>query len=172
MSNRLEILQKSLEKKQELFDSKLDSHIADVKSANGQPLGDKRNGPSTIRRWERQMDTLRGIDQSIKTTKRAIEKEEYKIAVVADMRDKLPAAIIEMVERGELNQWRKHPNSFFVPGVDRARIVWDIKRRFIGQRYFAEVTDMEQRKKFAEVFNALCRALNNQPKDKIEGSES
>lgn len=39
-SKRLEILKRSLEKKQSEFDNKLNSHISDVKRANGQPMND------------------------------------------------------------------------------------------------------------------------------------
>ena len=54
MSNRLEILKNSLEKKEQQLEKRFDDHFADVKRANGQPLNDKRNGQATMNRWERQ----------------------------------------------------------------------------------------------------------------------
>ena len=48
--SRLDILKASLEKKQAKFNRKLNEHFSDVKSANGQPLNDKRNGYSTMKR--------------------------------------------------------------------------------------------------------------------------
>lgn len=53
--SRLDILKASLEKKQAKFNRKLNEYFSDVKSANGQPLNDKRNGYSTMKRWDRQM---------------------------------------------------------------------------------------------------------------------
>lgn len=82
MSKRLEILQGSLAKKTALFDQKLQAHMDDVKSANGQPLNDKRNGGKTLGRWDRQNDSLRTLNESIEATKAAIEREKTKIAMV------------------------------------------------------------------------------------------
>ena len=62
-SARLKMLEQSLKKKEDAFDSKLNSHIDDVKSANGQPLNDKSNGSNTQRRWERQNDALRNLKE-------------------------------------------------------------------------------------------------------------
>ena len=56
--SRLDILKASLEKKQAEFNRKLNEHFADVKRTNGQPLNDKRNGYSTMKRWDRQNDAL------------------------------------------------------------------------------------------------------------------
>ena len=76
---RLEILENSLIKKQEKFDTKLSEHFADVKSANGQPLNDKRNGHVTLNRWEKQNASLLNCEKEIEKTKEAIEKEKRKI---------------------------------------------------------------------------------------------
>lgn len=46
-SRRMKILQQSLAKKQAAFDQRLQNHFDDVRSANGQPLNDKRT-PSWI----------------------------------------------------------------------------------------------------------------------------
>ena len=53
-SKRMEVLQRSLEKKQTKFDRQLQKHVDDVRGANGQPLNDKRNGRATLNRWEKQ----------------------------------------------------------------------------------------------------------------------
>ena len=64
-SRRMKILQQSLVKKQAAFDQRLQNHFDDVRSANGQPLNDKRNGQATLNRWERQNDGLRTADKEI-----------------------------------------------------------------------------------------------------------
>ena len=51
--SRLDTLKASLAKKEEKFNRMLDTHIKDVKSANGQPLNDKRNGYATMNRWDK-----------------------------------------------------------------------------------------------------------------------
>lgn len=55
---RLDILKSSLENKQEKFNKKLNEHFSDVRSANGQPLNDKRNGVVTMRCWDKQNEVL------------------------------------------------------------------------------------------------------------------
>jgi len=160
MSKKLEILKKSLAKKEQLFDEKLGNHIDTVKQANGQPLNDKRNGQATLNKWERQNEALRNLKDGIEKTKQAIEIEEGKIEDVEYTNKIIPAEILKLVESGELNQWRKHPHTFFVPGVDRARIVWDEKRKVVAHRYAHEITVQEQRSKFVKIYNALNAVLN------------
>lgn len=121
MSKRLEILEASLAKKNEIFNNKIDRHIADVKSANGQPLNDKRNGFKTIQRWDKQEESLRDYKKSIEKTERAIEWEKNKIRQVQKFNT--PDFLKPYLENGTLTQWRKHPRFFFVKGVDKARIV-------------------------------------------------
>lgn len=161
MSKRLDILKKSLEKKQSQFDDKLNNHIADVKRANGQPLNDKCNGHVTLNRWERQNDSLRNMQSSIEKTKEAIEIEESKIRGVEIAKERLPEEIIMLIESGELTQWRKYPNTFFVVGVEKARIVWDNKNKQICHKYVKSISDKDQLKKFAGIYNPLNAALNN-----------
>ena len=156
MSKRLEVLKQSLAKKQALFDDKLASHIATVKQANGQPLNDKRNGQATLDRWNRQNDALRSMQDGIELTKRAIEREKSKISAVNAV--ELPEAIRKMLDAGELLQWRKHPNRFFVPGVDRGRIVWDEEKKVVAHQYLREVP-ADQYPKFRDTFNQLRRAI-------------
>ena len=161
MSKRLEILKRSLEKKQAEFDNKLNSHIADVKRANGQPLNDKRNGHVTLNRWERQNDSLRSLQKSIEKTKDAIETEEYKISGVETAKETMPKELINLIDNGTITQWRKHPNTFFVNGVEKARMVWDAKKGLIYHRYASAISDKEQRRIFASVYNPLNEVLNN-----------
>jgi hypothetical protein len=156
MSKRLEVLKQSLEKKQALFDSKLSDHYASVKQANGQPLNDKRNGQATLDRWNRQNEALQRIQSGIEITKQAIEREASKAAAVQAVA--LPAEIRALVESGELIQWRKHPNRFFVLGVDRARIVWDEEKRTLAHQYLRKVSP-EQYPTFRDTFNKLRKAL-------------
>ena len=160
MTKRLQILKSSLEKKEQQFDARLDAHIADVKRANGQPLNDKRNGHVTLNRWERQEDSLRNAQKGIRQTKQAIEREEGKIFDVDCAKSKMPAEIIALIESGELKQWRKFPHILFVDGVDKARIYWDAEAWQVSHKFYRQVADLEQRKKFATVYNALNTAIN------------
>ena len=160
MTQRLEILKASLAKKEAKFDEKINEHFATVGQANGQPLNDKRNGAATFNKWEKQNQSLRNLKEGIEKTKRAIEVEERKIADIEHSKDFIPAEILTLVESGELNQWRKHPFTFFVPGVDKARIVWDGKNQCVAHRYVSQIPDKEQHKKFAKVYNSLSKLLN------------
>jgi len=65
-----------------------------------------------------------------------------------------------MLESGQLIQWRKHPNTLFVKGVDKARIVWDAKKKIIFTRHRNEITEQEVWKIFASTFNILYREIN------------
>lgn len=161
MSARLEILRQSLAKKDALFARKLDDHFACVKEANGQPLNDKSNGQATLSKWEKQNQALSRLKQEIEKTNAAIDKEESKVARVEVENESMPIEILKLVEDGMLQQWRKHPSTFFVVGVDKARIVWDSEKKILAHRYVREITDRDQHKKFAGVFNALSNALKS-----------
>lgn len=163
MSKRLEILKGSLDKKQSDFDAKLNAHFSAISEANGQPLNDKRNGQATLSKWERQNDSLRNLNESIKKTTNAIEREENKIAFVEYVNESIPSEILELVRKGVLTQWRKHPETFFVAGVDKARIVWDSKKKVVAHRYVSHVTDVDMRRKFAKVYNSLHKLLAKDP---------
>lgn len=158
MSKRLAVLQQSLAKKEAAFDAKLDQHFSSVKATNGQPLNDKRNGVATMRRFESQNDSLRTAKDGIDRTKNAIERERGKIAYTELVADTLPQIIKDRLADGTLSQWRKHPTTFFVVGVDKARIVVLDGGRTIAHRYVSSVTDPTQRQIFARTFNEL-RAL-------------
>lgn len=156
MSKRLEILEGSLAKKTALLDQKLQAHMDDVRSTNGQPLNDKRNGGKTLGRWDRQNDSLRTLNESIEATRAAIEREETKIAMVEMV--ELPDPIKTLIKAGTITQWRKHPRFFFVNGVDKARIVL-LDNGTIAHRYLSSITCKEKYAIFRDVFNPLNRAL-------------
>lgn len=155
-ASRLEILKASLAKKEAAFDAKLAGHFATVKQANGQPLTDKRSGRATLAKWEKQNEALRSARSGIEVTKRAIEREESKIQAVASV--ELPAAIRKLLDAGILTQWRKHPNMFFVEGVDRGRIVWRGEGQELAHRYVREIP-ADQYAKFRDTYNTLRREL-------------
>ncbi|RPD90192.1 hypothetical protein EGK75_01960 [Neisseria weixii] len=157
-SRRMEILQQSLADKQAAFDERLQAHFDDVKSANGQPLNDKRNGQATMNRWERQNDGLRSMQESIEKTQRAIEREQYKIDKVAGT--KIPEYLKPLLESGEISQWRKYPNRFFVKGVEKARIIWFEDKQEFGYSHIQGIPP-EQRLLFKETYGKI-RALHRQ----------
>ena len=72
----------------------------------------------------------------------------------------IPKEILELVEKGELIQWRKHPTHFFVKGVDKARIWWDESRKAVAHKYAHLITEQEQRTKFVRMYNGLNAVLN------------
>lgn len=158
-TKRLIILENSLEKKKKQFDDKLQNHINTVKQANGQPLNDKRNGQATLNKWERQNDSLRNLKESIAKTEDAIDREKGKIIDCESEKNNLPTAILDMIENGTLTQWRKHPNTFFVTGVDKARIVWDKKKKVVAHKYSKQITDKDQWKLFAKTYNELFNSV-------------
>ena len=160
MSKKLEILKQSLAKKEQQLNAKIENHFATVKQANGQPLNDKRNGQATLNKWERQNEGIRTLQKSIEATKQAIEIEEGKIKGVEYANTYIPSEIQKLVETGELIQWRKHPHTFFVVGVDKARIVWDEKRKVVAHKFVGEITVQEQRTKFVRIYNPLNTLLN------------
>ena len=156
-TNRLTILENSLEKKEAEFARRLDEHWEDVKSTNGQPLNDKRNGQATLDRWDRQRQALTKKEESIEKTKRAIEREKYKIANVERL--VLPPEIKELVDNGTLSQWRKYPNRFFVKGVERGRIIFDTKTENVYAAYHREIPNKEQYTVYRTVFMDLQKKL-------------
>lgn len=161
MTKKLKILEASLIKKEALLDAKFEVHFATVKQANGQPLNDKRNGQATLNKWERQNEALRNLKESIEKTKRAIEIEKGKIQDTEHAKGTFPQCILNMLESGQLIQWRKHPNTFFVKGVDKARIVWDDKKKIIFTRYKNTITEQDIWKIFATTFNTLLKDIQN-----------
>lgn len=167
-SRRMKILQQSLVKKQAAFDQRLQSHFDDVRSANGQPLNDKRNGQATLNRWERQNDGLRTADKEMEKTQRAIEREQAAIDRVNNA--DIPAFLKPMIESGEITQWRKFPNRFFVSGVEKARIIWDKDKQQFGYAYLQGVKG-EQFAKFRDTYNHIL-ALHRQEQERKNTPET
>ena len=167
-TKKLEILENSLIKKKVVLDDKFETHFASVKQANGQPLNDKRNGQATLDKWERQNEAIRNQEKSIAKTERAIEIERGKIIDVEGAKETLPNVILEMLETEQLIQWRKYPNTFFVKGVDKARIVWDAKKRIIFTRYRNAITEQEVWKLFVSAFNKILKQLQAEEKINTE----
>ncbi|EOL9041310.1 hypothetical protein BS412_15715 [Cronobacter turicensis] len=163
MSRRLEILKSSLAKKETLFDERLQQHFDTVKEANGQPLNDKRNGQSTLNKWDKQSEGLRNIEISIQRTKDAIEKEEMKIAIAESV--SIPNFMQEAIDAGLITQWRKHPRFFFVNGVKHGRIVLNEETGTIAHRYLSKVSK-EEYPTFRDVFNKL----NKQSREHIKAA--
>ena len=159
MTNRLEILKNSLEKKNKVLDERFETHFSDVKSGNGQPMNDKRNGGATLKRWNKQEDAIRNQNKEIEKTERAIEKEECKINYCESTNKKIPIQILKLVESGILTQWRKYPNRFFVAGVDKARIIWDIKKNKLLCQYVTQIPNEEQYANFRDIFNSLKKDI-------------
>ncbi len=157
---RLETLKNSLEKKEKKLNEKISENFKDVQRANGQPLNDKRNGNSTLKRWEKQEYSIRNLNKEIEITKKAIEVEENKVIGIKKSKEYIPNIIIDLVDRGKLNQWRKHPSTFFVSGVQKARLYWDNETQCIYHKYAQEIEDKEQRLIFSKMFNFLANELN------------
>lgn len=157
MTKRLEILEGSLVKKKAAFDQSIEAHFADVKRANGQPMNDKRNGHATLNRWEKQSDALRNKQEGIEKTERAIEREKDRILDAENALAVMPPEIVSLVDAGTLIQWRKHPNTFFVDGVDKARI--QFKGGKLYHKFTKSITDKEQWAIFRDVVNGLNKAL-------------
>lgn len=66
----------------------------------------------------------------------------------------LPKPIQDLIEAGELIQWRRHPTIFFVEGVGKARIIWDSEKGIVAHRYLRDIPK-DQYPKFRDVFNKL-----------------
>lgn len=160
--SRLDILKASLEKKQAKFNRKLNEYFSDVKSANGQTLNDKRNGYSTMKRWDRQNDTLSKIQKEIEKTQTAIEREESRIRCIDRNRSSMPEEIQKLINDGTLKQWGRYPHIMFVEGVDKARIIWDDRKKVVMHKFVSSIADTEQRKKFARVYNSLNASINEE----------
>ena len=158
--SRLDTLRASLAKKEEKFNRMLDTHIKDVKSANGQPLNDKRNGYATMNRWDKQNNALSNQQKEIEKTKNAIEYEESKQKNILNHKGTMPDEISILIENGTLKQWGKYPHIMFVDGVDKARIIWDNKKKVVMHKFVSSITDANQRKKFAQIYNSLHAAIN------------
>lgn len=159
-SKRLEILEASLAKKEAELERRFDEHFGTWKQTNGQPMNDKRNGNAFFNKVDRQNDGIRSLKDSIQKTKDAIDREKSTAAYVKGVRSELPKSINSLINKKSLTQWKKYPNTFFVAGVDKARIVWNKKKNRVEHKFTNTITDPEQRKKFAQIFNSLHSEFN------------
>jgi len=167
MATRLEVLKKSLIKKQKILESKIDNHHADAKSANGQPMNDKRNGGVTLKRWQTQQDSIFSQYDDIEITKNAIEKEQQKIDGMNAARSEFPDVILNLLESGEITQWCKYPHIFFVKGVKKARIIFRSEtdmyhKRGVYHKYTSQIPTSEQIDSFGKIFNQIAEVMNNE----------
>ena len=48
----------------------------------------------------------------------------------------------------------------FVEGVDKARIIWDDKKKTVMHKFVSSIADMEQRKTYAGLYNSLNASIN------------
>ncbi|MDV3877839.1 hypothetical protein CMU01_17595 [Elizabethkingia anophelis] len=157
-TNRLEILENSLAKKEVELQKRFDNHFSTWKQTNGQPMNDKRGGGAFFKKIEKQNDSIRNMQASIEKTKDAIEREKGKIKNIEAV--SLPIEIKKLIDEGKITQWRKYPNRFFVVGVDKARIVYDEKGGFISHSYLSQIPNQEQYSIFRDIYNALNKALS------------
>jgi hypothetical protein len=124
-------------------------------------MNDKRNGAATFKRWDKQEEAIRSQKKEIEKTKNAIEREESKIKHCEAVNKEIPEPILKLVGSGQLSQWRKFPNRFFVAGVENARIIWDIKKQKLLCSYIAKIPNNDQYAKFRDIFNNLKKELTN-----------
>lgn len=73
-------------------------------------------------------------------------------------KEALPKPIQDLIEAGELTQWRRYPTIFFVEGVGKARIIWDSEKRIVAHQYVRDVPK-DQYHKFRDVFNKLSAEI-------------
>ena len=118
-----------------------------------------------MKRWDRQNDVLSRMQKEIEKTQTAIEREESRIRCIDRNKNSMPEEIQELIDNGTLKQWGKYPHIMFVEGVDKARIIWDSKKKMVMHKFVSSIIDTEQRKKFARVYNSLNNAsINKQNK--------
>lgn len=154
-TKKLIILENSLSKKERELEEKYKTHFDTVKLANGQPLNDKGvAGARMLNKWEKQSEGLRRMEKEIEKTKDAINDEKWLIIGSERELEKQPQQIKELVQNGELVQWRKHPRFFFIKGVDKVRIFFDEKSKKVKTKY-ANLVPRDQLDKFKETLEKL-----------------
>ena len=158
--SRLQVLKKSLAKKEKVLADKLDTHFGSVKAANGQPLNDKRDGRATLDKWDKQSESIANQIKEIEKTQNAIEREQAKVNECEEVKSELPQILLDLLEQGKITQWRKYPNRFFVVGVEKARMVYDFKTSLISHSYVNQIKDKEQFNVFKELYNHINEVHN------------
>ena len=165
--SRSKVLRESAERKSQEVDRLIQAHFDTVRQANGQPLNDKRNGVATLAKWERQNQAIKSAMDSLEKTKLAIEVAERREEEIESVNASLPGYVHEMLDLGKIRQWGRHPNTFFVDGVEKGRIV--IKDGKIFHRYLNEVPK-DQYPKFRDTVNELLakkREFENQDRQPL-----
>ena len=165
---RLELLEKSLEKKEKELDRRFDNCFDHIKQTNGQPMNDKRNGKAFFNKVEKNDNAIRNQMESVKKTKNAIDREKsrlnYKEKVIAD-RVHLPQVVQDLINDGTLNQWMIYPDYFFVNGIEKFRInIKQKKTKKADWTFFHKfgntVASKEDRNKINEILKLLRENLN------------
>ena len=159
--SRLDVLSASLVKKEARLASLLDNHFDTVKSTNGQPMNDKRNGAAHFKKIEQQNDAIRKANAEIDKTKSAIERERLKISGVGLANETMPKPILDAILSNKITQWRKFPNRFFVVGVEKGRLIWEAKEGKLFAGYTASIPTAEQKETFKTVARELYAELKN-----------
>lgn len=175
---RREILEKSLEKKRTIFNDRFRSHWDYTVGLQGEPIGGPRAQDRAIRnRLEREDRALRRMSEEVKKTERALAREERKEIDTANAYDALPEPLRAAIDAGLIVQWRRHPNTFFVPGVEKGRLAWipesaknakSALRGTLVARYAHQIPDQAQYAAFRDVANALWAALKPQNQEDDE----
>ena len=155
-TKRLEILTNSLAKKQAKLDARIAAQYARQAATNGQPLNDKRNGQSTINALEKGECSIFNQFDEIRKTEAAIKREAGKIEHCQNWMNEMPQIIKDMVASGEIIQWRKHPQYFFVKGVDKGR--FSVQDGRVFGRHLSEIT-ADQYPLFQAATSKILRAL-------------
>lgn len=156
---RLDILQNSLAKKEAELNHRFDSHFEFAASTNGQPLNDKgAKGQAALNKMDKQNSAIRNQKAEIEKTKAAIEKQQGKDSAKSYYMKDMPKIVQEMTSSGEIRQWSKFPDHFFVPGVDKGRIV--VKDGKVFVKYLNQVPK-EQYAKFRDAANKILKEVNN-----------
>ena len=155
-TKRLEILNNSLAKKQAKLDARIAAQYARQAETNGQPLNDKRNGQSTMNALANGERAIFGQFDEIRKTEAAIKREADKIEHCKNWMDEMPQIIKDMAASGEIVQWRKHPQYFFVNGVDKGRFSFQDGRVF--GRYLSDIP-ADQYPLFQAATSKILRAL-------------
>jgi len=158
---RLDILKNSLEKKKQVLDSRYDAYFEDVKRGNGQPMNDKRNGQATLNRWDRKSNSIRSAEEAIKVTEEAIIKHEYREKAIERTKSILPAPLLDSLTSGDIRQWHRFPNYFFVKGVEKGRFFWDTKTKCIRLKYMSQIPNKEQKDLFISVVRQLDKDIRD-----------
>lgn len=113
-----------------------------------------------MNKWDKQSQSISNQLKEIEKTQNAIEKEKAKIANVEAIQDDLPPIIKELLADGKITQWRKYPNRFFVVGVEKARLVFDVKSGLISYSYLQQIPTKEQYAIFKDVYNYINQTHN------------